>query len=113
MLAVNVNPDETSVDAVAAASERWSAADLPNWHFLTGDPEELEAVRAAYGVLGGVPKNGQAGQVAHTPGVWVIDESGTRRWYVSIPDTSGFETAWEGPSLYEVLLEHVRALLGV
>jgi|GEM_PF-389923 len=112
LLAVNVNPNQASVEAVAEASERWGVGDVASWHFLTGEAEELEAVRATYGALGGVPKDGKAGEVAHTPGVWVIDQSGMQRWYVSIPDGPGAETLWDGPSLSEVLLGHVRELLG-
>lgn len=111
LLAVNVNPDQTSVEAVAEASERWGVSDLASWHFLTGEPAQLEAVRAAYGALGGVPKDGKAGEVAHTPGVWVIDQTGVQRWYVSIPDGAGAEEIWDGPPLAEVLADHVHELL--
>jgi len=111
LLAVNVNPDQTSVAAVAEASERWGVGDLTSWHFLTGEARELEAVRAAYGALGGVPKDGKTGEVVHTPGVWVIDQIGVQRWYVSIPDGAGAEEIWDGPSLTEVLRVHVHELL--
>lgn len=111
LLAVNVNPDQTSVEAAAEASERWGVSDLASWHFLTGEAQELEAVRAAYGALGGVPKDGKAGEVAHTPGVWVIDQTGVQRWYVSIPDGAGADEIWDGPSLTEVLGGHVHELL--
>lgn len=66
-LAVNVNPDQTSVEALAEASERWGVGDLTSWHFLTGEARELEAVRAAYGALGGVPKDGKAGEERTRP----------------------------------------------
>ncbi|MEX2583131.1 MAG: SCO family protein [Gemmatimonadota bacterium] len=111
LLAVNANPEATSVDDVAAASRRWGVDSLPAWHFLTGDADELEAVRGAYGVLGGVPKADMPGEVAHTPGVFVIDQSGERRWYVSVPENAFLDQDWPGPPLTEVLLTHARQLL--
>lgn len=111
LLAVNVNPDATSREDVAEASTRWGNGALENWHFLTATPSELEAVRAAYGVLGGLPKSGKPGEVAHSPGVYVIDQSGMERWYVSVPEGAALQEAWDGPPLTEVLTGHVRALL--
>lgn len=107
LLAVNVNPDANAVDDVARASRAWRVDEVATWHFLTGSADELKAVWADYKVHGGEPKRGKPGEVQHTPGVFVIDAAGKLRWYASVP----LDEAWDGPSLDQVLLAHIRQLL--
>lgn len=110
-LAVNVNPGANGVEDVARATEKWQIADLASWHFLTGSAEELRPVWLAYTVEAGNPKTGKPGEVAHSPGVYVIDRRGERRWYVSIPQDALLGAPWEGPAFDELLLQHVETLL--
>lgn len=112
LLAVNVNPEAALIEDVAAAGQRWGMENVTPWHFLTGTKGELAPVWADYSVIAGAPKAEKPGEVAHTPGVFVIDRSGERRWYVSIPHSALLDQPWDGPPMDEVLLEHVRALLG-
>lgn len=110
-LAVNVNPGANTVEEVAQASEKWRVGELASWHFLTGTAEELEPIWRAYSVQAGNPKAGQPAEVAHSPGVYVIDQQGQRRWYVSVPQDALLDSAWEGPSFGELLLRHIHMLL--
>jgi protein SCO1/2 len=111
LLAVNINPEANALEDVAAASEKWTIDGVPAWHFLTGTAEELEGVWRAYTVYGGSPKAGKPGEVAHSPGVYVIDPAGEKRWYVSIPQDALLDEPWEGPTFDELLLRHVGELL--
>lgn len=105
-LAVNTNPDANTVADAVAATEKWGMDDVATWHFLIGDVRELESVWDAYHVTAGAPKPEKPGEVEHSPGLYVIDQQGQKRWYVSLP-------FWDAdlPPLHEVLLKHVRALL--
>jgi len=55
LLAVNVSPDQTSVEAVAEASDRWAVGDLASWHFLNG------RARGARSGAGGIADGGSGG----------------------------------------------------
>lgn len=105
-LAVNTNPDANTVADAVAATQKWGMDDVATWHFLTGDVRELESVWEAYHVAAGTPKPEKPGEVEHSPGVYVVDRQGQKRWYVSLP-------FWDPdvPPLHEVLVKHVRALL--
>lgn len=104
-VAFNANNKKTTVDDVMAATKKWAMEEIPAWHFLTGSPEELKAVWAAYGMhASGDPKPGKPNELQHSPAVFVIDQAGQRRWYLS--------TSFEGaPPLNTLLVKHVRALL--
>lgn len=110
-LAVNVNPGANTVADVAQASEKWRVGELAQWHFLTGSAEELEPIWRAYSVQAGSPKAEHPAEVAHSPGVYVIDQQGQRRRYVSVPQDALLDSAWEGPSFDELLLRHIHSLL--
>jgi cytochrome oxidase Cu insertion factor (SCO1/SenC/PrrC family) len=104
-LVVNVNPTANSVADVAAATERWGVQELPGWHYLTGSREALESIYQAYHVLvEGPPKPDKPDELQHTPGVYLIDKAGKKRWYVS--------TAFDpSRSLSELLVKHIHRLL--
>jgi len=86
LLGVSANPQATGVRWVRAYS---SAHGMTNrWRFLTGSLPELRAVWHAYHVEAAV----QAGQVDHTPALFVIDRRGrlarlylTQMAYSSVP----------------------------
>jgi cytochrome oxidase Cu insertion factor (SCO1/SenC/PrrC family) len=103
-LVVNVNPKANSVSDVAAATERWGVQGLRSWHYLTGSREKLEPVYKDYHILAeGPPKPGKPNELAHTPGAYVVDRAGNKRWYVS--------TAFDPRiSLSNLLVKHIRHL---
>jgi len=70
LLAVNANPKATSVTDVLAYSRAHGMVN--QWDFLTGSPAQLHAVWTAYHVYEQI----QAGQVDHTPALYVIDQRG-------------------------------------
>lgn len=109
-VAVNVNAEHRGVEDVAEFTDTHGLDDLPTWHFLTGEPEELAPVWEAYGV--NVAHHADA-DLNHTSGLYLIDPDGEKRWYVSIPFTDeGLVEPWEGPDLPEVLSARMRELLG-
>ena len=105
-LVVNVNPKANSIADVAKTTQRWGVEGLANWHFLTGSREELTPVYKSYSILAeGPPKQGKPQELEHTAGVYIIDQSGNERWYLS----TAFDPA---VSLHELLVKHIKALLG-
>lgn len=105
-LAVNANPEASSIADVAAATEKWGLKELQNFHFLTGEREELEPVWRDYKVTAGDSKPGKPGEVEHTPGVFLIDQEGRRQRYISVPfGQPGFRP------LKDILVEQIQALL--
>ena len=107
-LAINVNMEYASVDRVAEASRKWRSKELGRWHFLTGNPEELRQVWEDYGVVV-KPDPNKSREVTHTPGVYLIDPDGQRRWYVSTPLSSAEWDAIDLP-LARLLAERIRDL---
>jgi cytochrome oxidase Cu insertion factor (SCO1/SenC/PrrC family) len=73
LLAVNANPEYTSVAAV----RRWSARHgmLHRWLFLTGPAVDLRLVWSRYGIAARVVR----GDVQHTALVFLIDPAGRER----------------------------------
>ena len=108
---MSANAGAAAVADVAAATEKRQVGDIASWRFLTGSREELQYVWRAYGVEAGSPKPGQPGEVAHSPGVYVIDQRGEKRWYVSVPQDALLGVAWDGPAFDELILRHVLTLL--
>jgi cytochrome oxidase Cu insertion factor (SCO1/SenC/PrrC family) len=70
LLAVDANPDATSVSDVMSYSE--SHGMVNHWDFLTGTLRQLKAVWRAYGIYVQIT----AGQIDHTPAVYIIDTHG-------------------------------------
>ena len=104
-LAFNANDEKTSVDEVAAATKKWGVDEIPTWHFLTGSPESLRAVWSAYSMLGSGPtKLNKPDEKQHSVAIYVIDQSGRRRWVIS----TNLENASPPSAL---IVKHVKALL--
>ena len=104
-LAFNANDEKTSVDDVAAATKKWGVDEIPTWHFLTGSPESLRAVWNAYGMLGSGPsKRDKPDEKTHSVIIYVIDQSGRRRWAISTDLANA-----SPPSA--LIVKHVKALL--
>lgn len=108
-LAVNVNIHANTVSDVVQATQRWHLDEIHSWHFLTGDPEELESVWKGYGVAAEAIAGSD--EIMHTPGVFLIDPGMQQRWYISTPySTEG--NAEPALPLSELLVEHIAEILG-
>ena len=104
-LAFNANDEKTSVADTMAATKKWSADEIPSWHFLTGGADELRAVWKAYGMMAsGPPKHDRHGEKQHSPSIYIIDQAGQRRWFFS----TNFDDA---PAPSALIVKHVRELL--
>jgi cytochrome oxidase Cu insertion factor (SCO1/SenC/PrrC family) len=97
-LAVNVNENHNSQKDVLDYSNEHGLDGLPNWHFLTGTPDQLKAVWKSYGI-DVIPS--KDGDVQHSTDMYFIDRSLKER-YVAYPDNSKASIAdWgEGIALY-------------
>jgi cytochrome oxidase Cu insertion factor (SCO1/SenC/PrrC family) len=73
LLGVNANPKATAVSDVMGYSRSHSMVN--QWDFLTGSLPQLQAVWRAYHVYVQI----QAGQIDHTPALYVIDQQGRER----------------------------------
>ena len=102
-IGVNVNSEANQVADVAEITKTWHLEEIPSWHFLTVNQEELAAVWKAYGVA--VVPTVDANEIMHTPGVFLIDPSGQKRWYISTPSSTDLTLP-----LSELLLKHIREL---
>ncbi len=107
-LGVNVNLDANAQSDVIAATDEWQLTEIPSWHFLRGAPADLQAVWKAYGIAVSRPSAG--GDLIHTTSVYIIDQTGEKRWYISI---SNDPTAIQASApLSDLIVKHVRAVLG-
>jgi cytochrome oxidase Cu insertion factor (SCO1/SenC/PrrC family) len=73
LLGVDANPQATSVSDVMSYSQAHSMVN--QWDFMTGSLAQLQAVWAAYHIVAQVT----AGQIDHTPALFVIDQRGRER----------------------------------
>ena len=105
-MAVNINLEANTLEDLSAASQHWSLDEIPNWHFLTGQAEELEPVWAAYHIEV-VPSEED---ISHTPGVYIIDPQRQLRWYISTPFVTPGTPAPSRP-LHELLLLRIEQSL--
>jgi cytochrome oxidase Cu insertion factor (SCO1/SenC/PrrC family) len=73
LLGVDANPSATSVSDVKAYTQAHSMVN--QWDFLTGSVPQLRSVWKAYHIYVQI----QAGQIDHTPALYVIDQRGRLR----------------------------------
>lgn len=107
-IGINVNIEANTVTQVGTATEQWRLDEIPTWHFLTGSAEELEPIWKGYGIaVLPAPENGE---IVHTPGVYLIDQKGRMRWYISTPYDETGAPQWTAP-LSDLLVKHIQALL--
>jgi cytochrome oxidase Cu insertion factor (SCO1/SenC/PrrC family) len=71
LLGVDANPTATTVSDVMAYSRAHSMVN--QWDFLTGSSAQLQAVWKAYNIQVAI----EAGQIDHTPALYVINQQGT------------------------------------
>jgi cytochrome oxidase Cu insertion factor (SCO1/SenC/PrrC family)/thiol-disulfide isomerase/thioredoxin len=73
LLGVDANPKATSLEDVYTYSQLHGM--LGAWHFLTGTLPALQRIWGAYRVQAAI----EAGEIAHTPALFVIDPRGAER----------------------------------
>jgi len=106
---INVNVEANTVGDVLATTQNWRLDEIGSWHFLTGTEDQLRPIWEAYDVTVYPAPEGE-GELVHTPGVFLIDQSGVMRWYVSTPFDDLGTPAWTQP-LSELLVKHIGELL--
>ncbi|MBI1742723.1 SCO family protein [Candidatus Acetothermia bacterium] len=110
-LGVNVNVEANKSADVMKFTKEYGLDRIPTWHFLTGAREELEPVWKAYAITVYRPQ-GEEGEIVHTPGVFLIDQRGDKRWYISTPLYDESSTApWTGPVLSDLLVKQIKRLI--
>jgi protein SCO1/2 len=107
-LGINVNAAANTPEDVMAFTKEYGLDRIPSWRFLTGRAEELEPVWKAYGIT---VFRQEAGEILHTSGVFLIDQRGQKRWYISASLDKNLAQAWPGPVLSELLVKHVRQFI--
>lgn len=106
-LGINVNVKANTVGNVLETTHAWHMDEIPSWHFLTGEAEVLEPVWNDYGVAA-IPQ--PDGSITHTPGTFLIDPSGKKRWYISTP-FSAEDSSEPTLPLSDLLVKHIREIL--
>ena len=107
-LGVNVNVEASAVAYILETTHAWRLDEIPSWHFLTGSRDSLEPVWKDYGVS--VTHNPDGNSIMHTPGTFLIDPLGQKRWYISTPFSEESVKDLTLP-LSELLLKHIREIL--
>jgi len=102
-LAINVNPEVSSKKDINKAIRQWGLEEISNFHFLNGSPSTLRTVWKNYNVLSEKSQK-YGGQIIHTPGIFIIDQQGNKKWYVYTP------LGWQGPNMSDLMLQHIRGL---
>lgn len=105
-LGINVNLEANTAFDMLETTRAWHLDEIPNWHFLTGSREELAPIWSEYGVSAAPSPDGHS--IMHTPGTFLIDASGKKRWYISTPFSSENDSTLP---LSELLLKHIREIL--
>lgn len=107
-LGVNVNLEENTIADVLETTHAWHLDEIPGWHFLTGSHEELAPVWKDYGVSAANSPDGHS--IMHTPGTFLVDPLGQKRWYISTPFSGEVDADLTLP-LSDLLLKHIREIL--
>jgi cytochrome oxidase Cu insertion factor (SCO1/SenC/PrrC family) len=106
-LGVNVNVEASAVTDVMETTRAWHLDEIPSWHFMTGSQASLEPVWKNYGVSATHSHEGNS--IVHTPGTFLIDRLGQKRWYISTPfSNDGKDLTLP---LSQLLLKHIHELL--
>ena len=107
-LGVNVNVKANAVADVLETTHAWHMDQIPSWHFLTGEAEALEPIWKDYDITVEPLPDGSG--IMHTPGTFLINLSGQKRWYVSTIYSEGENTEQVVP-LSELLVKYIREIL--
>jgi cytochrome oxidase Cu insertion factor (SCO1/SenC/PrrC family) len=79
-VAIDTNPVFHLVSDVDAFTQSHGLGALPNWHFLCGTPDALEAVLSAYGISVDVPA---VGMIQHSEGMYFIGADGRQAAFLN------------------------------
>lgn len=79
IVAIDSNPLFSHVSDTAAFTTSHDLTSLPNWHFLSGQRETVQALLSAYGIGVAVPA---VGMIAHSEGVYFLGPDGSEVAYV-------------------------------
>ena len=110
VIAVDIDPDETSIDAEDAARALGSAAVPRGWHFLTGAPRATRALADAIGFRYAVDKAN--GGFAHPAGAVVATPAGVvSRYFFGVEFPPGDLRASLAAAAGDEVGSPVRALL--
>jgi len=109
-IGVNVNVEANGLADIQRATQTWHLDEIPAWHFLTGNPADLRQVWRDYGVAV-VPSPDSNEEILHTPGTYIVDLAGQKRWYISTPFSAEGAVEWILP-LSDLLVNHIRDILG-
>ena len=107
-IGINVNNEANTITDVYEITKTWRLEEIPGWHFLTGSRQDLEVIWRDYAIA--VAPNPDGTEIMHTPGVFLIDPSGQKRWYISAPFFEPRDTELALP-LNELLVKHIREIL--
>jgi protein SCO1 len=107
-LGVNVNVEARTVSDMLETTRAWHLDEILNWHLLTGSPDALEPVWKDYGVSATQSQDGNS--IMHTPGTFLIDTTGQKRWYISTPFSGESNSGLTLP-LSDLLLKHIHEIL--
>jgi protein SCO1 len=109
-LGVNVNVEAGAVADMLETTRAWHLDEIPSWHLLTGSQAALAPVWKDYGVSAVHSHDGNP--IMHTPGTFLIDPSGQKRWYIStlLPGEGNTDLTLS-LSLSDLLLKHIREIL--
>jgi len=106
-LGVNVNVEANTVADILETTHEWRLDEIPSWHFLTGSHDALEPVWKDYGVS--ATHNPDGNSMMHTPGTFMIDPLGQKRWYISTPFSVEGDAEIALP-LSDILVSHIREI---
>jgi cytochrome oxidase Cu insertion factor (SCO1/SenC/PrrC family) len=104
VLAINVNPETQTPQAMEAFLKAYGLDGGPAWQFLGGEAMEVAEIVAAYHVSAGEPKPSKPGEVVHQDVVFLIDRQGNLRVLITYPTPVG-------AALRDVITQRVRQLL--
>ncbi len=110
-LGVNVNVEANSSADVMKFTQEQGLTAIPSWRFLTGTADELAPVWKAYAIS--VTRDEKSGEIVHTSGVYLLDQKGQKRWYISFPiaDQGDAAIAQKGPTLSDLLVKQIQRVL--
>jgi len=110
-IGVNVNVEANSIADVNEITQTWHLDEVPIWYFLTGSPADLEHVWRDYNIAVAPSPDSQDEEILHTPGIYIIDPWGQKRWYISTPFSAEGSAEWTTP-LNNLLVSHIHEILG-
>ncbi len=90
-VAIDSNPAFHTVPDVDAFTRSHGLADLPNWHFLCGEPAYTQGVLAEFGMAINVPT---VGMIEHSSGVWFVSAAGDETAYLDDGAAESLSTSY-------------------